>query len=377
MAYSVSSSSSPSPSSSWICDGSSFVVSSSPPSSLPSTSGCGVDSVDLSVGGGENKLSLGFADGIPKLNPEPDDPGVVVSPALGEEELPNPKPTGFPILPPGFPNANALVFGGEALPKKLAGLSEEDPKILVDVDDVVVALPKRVVLTLVLLLLSEDGGANIDGLSDPVVALLPKIELPNTGVGLDAASELPNALIGLVLAKKFGTLLEAKAGAVEAGREDEMAGGPSVSWLEGRGIDLDVASSTLGGAINEKPDVGSALDVGAGVFEAPNTKADFGGSGRVVDEVSLDLDVMPKGNCAGAEPVGGTNGGSVKPPVFGSLSLAEANLREASADGPDGFGMANKEVVFSGSTLAPNRGAELAVAEPRIGDGCEEPSNSD
>lgn len=79
----------------------------------------------MSVIGGENKLSLGFADGAPKLNPRLDDPGIVVSPAPGDE-LPNPKPTGFPILPAGFPNANAPVLGGEALPKKLTGLLEDD-----------------------------------------------------------------------------------------------------------------------------------------------------------------------------------------------------------------------------------------------------------
>lgn len=179
----------------------------------------------MSVGGGENKVSPGFADGAPKLNPEP---GVVVSPALSEE-LPNPKPTGFPILPPGFPKANGPVLGGEALPKKLAGLSEEDPKKFVDVEEDVVALPKRVVLTLELSLLSEGNRLNKDGLLDSVVSLPPKIEPPNTDVGLDAASEVPNALVGLVLVKKFGTLPEPKPGAVEAGRDDEIADKPSVS----------------------------------------------------------------------------------------------------------------------------------------------------
>jgi hypothetical protein len=369
----VSSSSSPSPSSSWVCEGSSFTVSSSPPSTLPS--GCGVDSDDLSVVAGENKLSLGFVDGAPKLNAEPDDPGIVVSPALGDE-LPNPNPTGFPILPAGFPKANAPVLGGEALPKTLTGWSER--KMLADVEeDVIVTLPKRVVVALELFILSESEGVELngDGLLDSIL-LLPNIELPNTDVGLDVASEVPNRLVGLVVVKKFGTLPEPRLGAVEVGRE--LVDGPSVSWLEEPGTDLDVVFSMPKGAANKKPEVGGRLDVAADAFEAGNAKADFGGSGGVLDEDadgSLGLGVTPKGNCAGAELEGGTKGGNVKPPVFVPFSLIEESLGDDSTDPTGGFGMENNEVVFSGGGLPLKGGEELVVTGPRTVDGCE--SNSD
>ena len=320
----------------------------------------------MSVGGGENKLSLGLADGAPKLKAGLDD--VVVSPPLSEE-TPNPKPTGFPILPPGFPKVNGFVLGGEALPKKVVGLSEEDPKMLVDVE--VDVSPKRLVLPLELSVLSDGGGVKSDGLLDSVVPLLPKAELPNTEVGLDIASEL-NALVGLG-AKKFGTLPEPKLGAVEAGR-DEAVDEPSVSWLVG-GTDLDVPFSTPEGVPNEKPEIGGVLEIEKDVFEAPNVKTDFGGSGAVDEDVSLGLGEMPKGSCAGLELEGGTNGAKVKPVVFVPLSLVAGNLGDASTAPTGGLGMENN-VVFSSDTLGPNRGVELDV-EPRPVGGCEEASKSD
>ena len=347
---------------------------------MPSASGCGVDSDDLSVVAGENRLSLGFVDGAPKLNSKLEDPGIVVSPALGDE-LPKPKPTGFPILPAGFPKANAPVLGGEALPKTLTGLSEEDRKMLADAEeDVVVALPKRVVVTLELSLLSGSNGdeLNGDGLLDSIL-LLPNIELPNTDVGLDVASEVPNGLVDLVV-KKFGTLPEPRLGAVEVGRDDELVNEPSVSWLEEPGTDLDMVFSMPEGAANKKPEMGGRLAVATDVFEAANAKADFGGSGGMLDEDadgSLGLGVTPKGNCVGAELEGGTKGGNVKSPVLVTLSLSEGSLGGAPADPTGDFGVENNEVVFSGGALAPKRGAELVVTGPRTVDGCEEPSNSD
>ena len=323
-----------------------------------------MDSVDLSVVGGENQLSVGFVDGAPKLNPDPD-PSVVLSPTLGAE-LPKPKPTGFPILPPGFPKVNEPVLGGEALPKKPAGLSEEAPNMLVDVEEDAVALPKRVVLALEVSLASEGGGVNSDGLLDSVIPLPPKIEPPNTDIGLDTASEVPGALVGLG-AKKLGALLEPKLGAVEAGRDNEIVEEPSFSWPAARGTDLDMVFSALDGVVNEKP--------GAEGVEA--VKADFGGSGVVDENVSVGLDVRPKGKCVGAELEGGTKGGNVKPPVFIPPSLVEGSLGDASADPPDGFGIENNEVAFSGGGLAPKREAELVVAELRAANGCEDPSNSD
>lgn len=341
---------------------------------MPSASGCGVDSDDLSVVGGENKRSLGFVGGAPKLNPELDGPGVVVSPALGAE-LPNPKPTGFPILPPGFPKANAPVLSGEALPKKLTGLSD-DPKMPADVEEDVVALPKIVVVTLELSLLSEGVGLNGDDLLDSVALLLPKIELPNTDVGLDAASEVPNALVDLVAAKKFGTLLGSTLG---IGCNDWLADELAVSWFGDPETDLDVVFSMFERAANEKPEVGGRLDVEVNVLEAANVKADFRDSGEVVDEDvdgSVDLDVRAKGICVDVGLGGGKKGGNVKLPVFVPLSLVEGGLEDASANPTDGFGIKN-EVVFSGGALAPKKGVELVVTEPRIVTGCEEPSNSD
>lgn len=169
--------------------------------------------------GGENKLSPGFVDGAPKLNPEFDSPGVKASLVLGDE-LPNPKPTGLPMLPPGFPKANAP---GEALPKKLTGLSDEGRKILVEV--VAVALPKRVVVALELSLPSKTD------LLDSVVVLLPNTEPTNVDVGLSDTSEILNALVGLVVANTFGTLLEPRIGVAEVGRDDGPVDEPSVSWL--------------------------------------------------------------------------------------------------------------------------------------------------
>ena len=209
---------------------------------------------------------------------------------------------------------------------------------------------------------SEGGGLNGDSLLDSVL-LLPNIELPNTEVGLGAASEVPNGLVGLAMAKKFGALPEPRLGAVEVGR-DEPADEAPVSK----------------GAANEMLEVGGGFDVAADAFEEANAKADFGGSGRVVDEDandSLGLGVKPKGDCVGAEPEGGTNGWNVKSPVFVPLSLAEGNLGDASADPIGGFGMVNSEAVFSGGALTPKMGAELAVTGPRTVDGCEESSNSD
>ena len=139
-----------------------------------------------------------------------------------------------------------------------------------------------------------------------------------------------------------------------------------------------MAFSTFEEAVSEKPEVGGVLDVEADVFETPNVKADFGDSREVVNEdVSPGLDARPKGNCVGAELVGGMNGGNVKPPVFVPLSPVEASLGDASAGVPNGFGMENKEVVFSGGVLPPKREAELVGTEPRIVNGCEDPSNSD
>lgn len=342
-----------------------------------------MDSDDLSVVAGENRLSLGFVDGAPKLlNPALDDPAIVVSPAL-DGEPPNVNPTGFPILPAGFPKANALVLGGEALPKELTGLSGEGRKMLAGVaEDVAVALPKRVVGTLKLSLLSglegDGDGLNID-LLDSVVLLLPNTELPNTDAGLDAASEVPNGLVDLVVAKKFGTLPEPRVGAVGVGRADELADEPSFSWLEEPATGVDVVFAMLEGAANEKPEVGGRVDVEVDVFEAGNANADFGGSEVVADEDvdgSLGLDVRPKGNCVGAEAEGGTKGGNVKPPIFVPPSPAGGSLGDTSTDPADGFGMENNEVVFSGGALAPKVGAGLVVTGPRVEDDCE-PSNSD
>lgn len=313
------------------------------------------------------------------MNPELDDAGIVASPVLGAK-LPNPKPTGFPILPPGFPKANAPVLAGEALPKKLTGLSEDDPKMLADVEeDVVVVLPKKVAVTLELSLLSEGVVLNGSGLLDSDMLLLPKIELPNTDVGLDAASEVLNVLVGLVVAKKFSTLLEPRLGAIEIGCNDGLADELAVSWLEVPGTDLDVVFSVLEGVANEKPEVDGRLDVEANVLEAANVKADFGGSGEVVDEVvdnSLGLGARAKGNCAGIELEVGKKGGNVKSPVFEPVSLVKGDLEDASANPTYGFGMENG-VVFSCGALAPKRGVELVVTEPRIVTDCEEPSNSD
>jgi len=331
----------------------------------------------LSVVDGENKLSLGFVDGAPKLNPTLDDPGIVVSPAL-DGGLPNPKPTGFPILPAGFPKVNALVLGGEALPKELTGLSE-GRKMLPDVaEDVAVALPKRVVGTLELSLLSgsegDGDGLNINDLLDSVILLLPNTELPNTDVGLDAASEVPNGLVDFVVPKKLGTLPEP-----EVGRADELPDEPSISWLEEPATDVDVVFAMVEGAANEKPEMGGRVNVEVDVFEAGNVNADFGGSEAVAGEDvdgSLGLDARPKGNCVGAEPEGGTKGGNVKPPIFVLLSPAGGRLGDTSTDPADGFGMENNEVVFSGGALAPKVGARLVITGPRVVDDCE-PSNSD
>lgn len=233
-------------------------------------------------------------------------------------------------------------------------------------EDVAVALPKRVVATLELSLLSEEEGLNGDSLMDSVVLLNPNVELPNTDVGLDAASEVPNTLAGLVVAKTFTTLLELRLSADEVGR-GELADERSASWLEDTGTDLDVVSSMM-------------FDVVVDVFEGANVKTDFGGSGVVADDDmddSLGLGVRSKGKWVGAEVEGGTNGGNVKPPVFVPLSLGEGNLGVASADPIEGFGMENNGVVFSGGGWVPKMGAELVVAGPRIVDGCEERSNSD
>ena len=323
--------------------------------------------------GGENKLSLVFIDGAPKLNSEVDDPA---SPTLGDE-LPNPKPTGFPMLPPGFPKANGLVLGGDALPKTLTCLSEEGRKMFVDVEeDVAVALPKRGVVTLELPLPSEGVGLNGVGLLDSAVLLLPNTELPNTDVGLDVVSEAPNTLVVLV-AKKFGTLLEPRLGAVEVGRGDKLVDGVSVSWLDEPGTNLDVTLSMVEGAPNEKPEVGR-LEVEVDVFEAATVKTDLGGSGVVTDvDGSLGLEARPKGSCVGAGLEGGTKGGNVKPPVFVVLSLIGGSLNDASADPAGGFGMVNNEGVFSGGVLEPKMGAELVAIGLQIVDNCEEPSNSD
>lgn len=252
--------------------------------------------------------------------------------------------------------------------------------MLVDVEgDVVVALPKRVVVTLEASLLSGVG-LNGDGLLDSVILLLPKIELPNTDVGLDAVSEVLNALVDFVVAKKFGTLLEPKLGVVEAGCDDGLGGEPAVSWLEEPVTDLDVVFSMLEGAASEKLEVGCRLDVGADVLEAANVVPYFGGSGGVIDENvggSLGLDARPKSNCVGVGLEGGTNGGNVKPPVFVPLSPVGGSLEDTSANPTDSFGRVNDEVVFSGGGFAPKRGVELVVTEAQIVGGSEEPSNSD
>jgi hypothetical protein len=206
------------------------------------------------------------------------------------------------------------------------------------------------------------------------VPLLPDTKLPNTDVGLGAGSERPNVFVGLLVAKKFGTLLEPKLGVVEVGRGDELADRPSVSWPEDPGTNLGAVLSTAEGVANVKPGVEGRLDVEAGVLEA----ADFGGSGPGADEDgSLDLTVMPKGNCVGAELEGGTKEGNVKPPVFVPLSMVEGSLGNASEDPTDGFGMENKKVVFSGGGLTPKMGAKLVATGSRVVDGCEDLSNSD
>jgi hypothetical protein len=50
---------------------------------------------------------------------------------------------------------------------------------------------------------------------------LPKIEVPNTDVGLDVKSEVPRALGDFEAAKKFGAPLEPKTEVVDAGCDED------------------------------------------------------------------------------------------------------------------------------------------------------------
>jgi hypothetical protein len=370
--------------------GKSFADSTSPPFSLPSASGCGVDSADFSVGGGENILSAGLAGGAPKLKPVDgaEDPEAdVLSPALVEGP-PNPKPTGLPILPPGFPKPNALGLGGEALPKA-TGLSD-DPKMLPDgVDDVVVVLPKTLVEDLEVSLSSGVDMKNGEGLLDSPTLLLPKTDVPNTDVGLYVESDVPNALVVFELAKKFGTPLEPKTEVVDAGCDEGagvVADELSVSRLVEPNIDLVVVA---GEVANEKPEVVFGTLESSGC-EIPMAKVDFGGSGVDADKEatdgSLDLGAKPKESGVGTELEGGVNAGNEKPPVFVPLSPADRVCEEPSPDpvnpakgAEGGFGMENCGAAgFSEARgFSPKGDEELDGGGLGLWEGCEEQSNSD
>lgn len=177
-------------------------------------SGWGVDSLDFSVGGGETAgEDFKKPAGPPSL-------------AFGAS-APNPNPTGFPMLPAGFPKPNTLDFCGDA-PNALMGCSDEKAlpvsELLAFPD---MLLPKRLIVnglaaSLLASVLSPAAVVSLpvgglDTCGFPPSPLLPKIEVE----GLDGDIVLV-LISGIVL----GTLNVAKklgASGLDAKAEDDDA----------------------------------------------------------------------------------------------------------------------------------------------------------
>lgn len=328
-----------------------------------------MDSPEFSVGGGETA-----GDDFKK-------PVGPLSLAFGAS-APNPNPTGFPMLPAGFPKPNTLDFCGEA-PNALMGCSDEKAlpvsELLAFPDTL---LPKRLIAnglagSLVASGLSPTSAAplpvgGVDSGGFPPSPLLPKIEAE----GLDGVIILVPlsdvVLDALSVAKKLG------ASALDAEAED---GGASDGFVDkSKEIFLEL----------REPVVPNVKDV-FGVFESsgleiPKVNDDLGDSetdGKGGTERSFAFELRPKD---GAVDDGGAAGGKENAlalvagevPNENRLSLVEVDVADVVAvvdrlgKAEGGFGIANWET---------GAGAVAVVEGPGMDDGITEDlealSNSD
>lgn len=326
-----------------------------------------MDSPDFSVGGGETA-----GDDFKK-------PAGPVSLAFGAS-APNPNPTGFPMLPAGFPKPNTLDFCGEA-PNALIGCSDEKA---LPVSELLafpeMLLPKRLIVNgLASSLLASGlspasavslplGGVDSGGL--PPSPLLPKIEVE----GLDGVMVLvliSGVVVGtLNVAKKLGaSALDAKA------EDDDGFVDESVEFF------LELRAPVVPNA----KDVFGILESSA--LEVPKVNDDLGGSeadAKGGTERSFTFGLRPKD---GAVEDGGAAGGKEnalalaagEAPNKNRLSLVEADaanvvvvvdkLGKAEGD----FGIANWDIGAGASVVV----VEGPGMDDGITEGLEALSNSD
>lgn len=222
-----------------------------------------MDSPDFSVGGGETA-----GERLKEFVGPP------LSPAFGAS-APNPKPTGFPMLPAGLPKPNTLGFCGEA-PNTLMGCSDEKAPAVGELLGFPEKLPPKRLVANVLggsLLASTLSPVSVmshpvDGVHSgglPPSTLLPKIEVevPNVVVVLAPISDV--VLGTLDVAKNLGASgldLKAENGDISDGFVDES-----------KGFCLELREPVVPKAKKDGFDVfeSSALEV-------PKVKADLGGS---------------------------------------------------------------------------------------------------
>lgn len=333
-------------------------------------SGWGVDSLDFSVGGGET-AGEGFKT-----------PAGPLSLAFGAS-APNPNPTGFPMLPAGFPKPNTLDFCGD-VPNALMDCSDEK------------ALPVSELLAFPDMLLPKRGIVN--GLAGSLLAfgLSPAAVVSLPVGGLDSSGFPPSPLLPKIEAEGLdGDIVLMLISGVVLGTLN-VAKKLGASGLDAKAEDEDASDGFVDASVEfvlelKEPVVPNVKDVfgilESSVLEVPKVNDGLGSSeidakGGTVRSFAFEL--RPKDGAV--EDDGGAGGKenalalvAGEAPNGNRLSLAEVDAADVVAvvdkpgKGDGGFGVANWEIK-AGVCVVVVGGSGMGDG---IAEGLEALSNSD